>query len=184
MTRYMCCVCTWTYDSWWCLQLLSQKHPTAWVEFELGNITEDQLVTSFFKDGRLVDKVALVQMMTDSYEYVEGMVDLLDSLKQVGLEMHVCSNYPIWYTYIEDKLNVSQYLEWTYLSCAGAMKGLRKPSLECFQRIVTHAEKPPESFIFIDDRKQNVDAARQAGMKAIHFSDALSLQQELDTYLK
>ena len=33
-------------------ELYSVKHPTAWVEFERGQISEDALASKFFKDGR------------------------------------------------------------------------------------------------------------------------------------
>lgn len=43
--------------------LLAAKHPTAWVEFENGSITEDELLAKFFKDGRSFDGPGLVQHM-------------------------------------------------------------------------------------------------------------------------
>ncbi|URD77050.1 haloacid dehalogenase-like hydrolase [Musa troglodytarum] len=36
-------------------ELLAQKHPTAWVEFEKGLIDENELARKFFKDGRPLD---------------------------------------------------------------------------------------------------------------------------------
>lgn len=44
-------------------QLLKEKHPTAWVEFEHGEITQDELFAKFFKDGRSFDGEGLVQLM-------------------------------------------------------------------------------------------------------------------------
>lgn len=36
-------------------ELLQQKHPSAWVEFETGKITEEELGGKFFADGREFD---------------------------------------------------------------------------------------------------------------------------------
>lgn len=44
-------------------ELLAAKHPTAWVEFEKAQITEQQLFDKFFHDGRDFDGPALVQHM-------------------------------------------------------------------------------------------------------------------------
>lgn len=44
-------------------ELLAAKHPTAWVEFENDLISEEQLLSMFFADGRQFDGAALVQHM-------------------------------------------------------------------------------------------------------------------------
>ena len=49
-------------------QLLAEKHPTAWVEFECGAITEDELITKFFADGRSFDGQALRRMLVSHGE--------------------------------------------------------------------------------------------------------------------
>jgi hypothetical protein len=44
-------------------ELLAAKHPTAWVEFEKDQITQQQLFDKFFADGRQFDGQALIQHM-------------------------------------------------------------------------------------------------------------------------
>ena len=44
-------------------ELYGVKHPTAWVEFEKGEIGEDALVSSFFSDGRAFDSEGMKRMM-------------------------------------------------------------------------------------------------------------------------
>ena len=53
---------------------------------------------------------------------MEGVEELLLSLKRQGVEMHIITNYPVWYKRIEAKLAVSRYLPWSYVSCEGPMK--------------------------------------------------------------
>eukprot|EP00775_Hariotina_reticulata_P005353 gene5353-5589_t len=151
-------------------ELLAAKHPTAWVEFENDCITEDELFVKFFADGRQFDGAALVNHMVDHYRYIEGVQDLLHRLKQAGYAMHAMSNYPKWYLLIEEKLRLSQYLDWTFVSCTGPMKGLRKPAPAAFDCVVNHLQLPAEQLIFVDDRQPNVDAAAAAGMAAIKFN--------------
>lgn len=56
------------------------------------------------------------------YRYLDGMQTLLGRLKAAGYPMHAMSNYPSWYRMIEDKLQPSQYLSWTFISCEGPMR--------------------------------------------------------------
>lgn len=111
------------------------------------------------------------------------MEDLLKRLKAAGIPMYVMSNYPVWWRYIEGQLGLSQYLPWTFLSCEGPMKGVRKPEPESFAIVEDHLHgslsfKGPR-LILIDDRTANVEAAVQAGWDAILFKDAQHLTADL-----
>ncbi|CAN6449147.1 unnamed protein product [Victoria cruziana] len=98
-------------------ELLGAKHPTAWGEFEEGLINEGELASKFFKDGRSLDLQGLKECMRHGYSYLSGMQILLENLKDSGYEMHALTNYPVWYTLIEEKLKLSAYLNWTFCSC-------------------------------------------------------------------
>jgi hypothetical protein len=62
----------------------------------------------------------------ESYRYLDGMEPLLLRLRDAGYTVHAMSNYPEWYRLIEDKLKVSQYLQWTFVSCTGPMQVSRE----------------------------------------------------------
>lgn len=166
------------------LQLLDAKHPTAWVEFEKGDISEEELFLKFFKDGRPFDTDGLITALIHAYDYIDGMEDLLKRLSLSGHEIHSFSNYPSWYRYIEKKLGLTEYLSWTYISCEGPMKGLRKPNIECYRAVIDHIQRDPAvDIIFIDDRLANIDAAIDAGIvNAVHFQgDVELLERTLKT---
>ncbi|KAF6256642.1 HAD-like domain-containing protein [Scenedesmus sp. NREL 46B-D3] len=160
-------------------ELLAAKHPTAWVEFEKDQITQQQLFDKFFADRRQFDGQALIEHMVAHYRYIDGMPELLQRLKQAGYSLHAMSNYPTWYKLIEEKLQLSQYLDWTFVSCTGPMRGLRKPAPAAFEAATSHLQLPPQQLVFVDDRQPNVDAAAQAGMTAILFTDTAALDQKL-----
>ena len=50
------------------------------------------------------------------------MAPLLARLRDAGYVMHAMSNYPEWWRHIEGKLRVSDYLQWSFVSCEGPMK--------------------------------------------------------------
>jgi FMN phosphatase YigB (HAD superfamily) len=160
-------------------QLLDAKHPSAWLEFERGEISEQDFFTKFFKDGRRFDGEGLVESMKNAYEYIDGMPELLETLNATGYQLHTFSNYPSWHRHIEEKLKLSNYLSWTFVSCEGAMKGLRKPQSEAFETAIKYFGRPAEELVFIDDRKENVAAAASAGMQALHFTGPEQLKAAL-----
>lgn len=160
-------------------QLLREKHPSSWVEFEKGEIDQDELFSRFFIDGRGFDGTAFLEFVCSKYEFVDGMEEILQVLAGSGYELHAFSNYPLWYRRIEDKLQLGRYLNWTFISCEGPMKGLRKPSKEAFDLVVNHLGRPASDIIFVDDRESNVEAARLVGMRAIQFKDSLQLKNDL-----
>lgn len=157
-------------------ELLAAKHPTAWIEFECGRLTEEDLIKKFFADGRDFDLQGLKECMSKGYIYLEGVEDLLQRLLSAGVTMHAFSNYPCWYSMIEDKLQLSNYLPWTFVSCN---MGLRKPESEMYLEAARQLKLDPSSCVFVDDRCKNVEAAIAVGMRGIVFENAKQLEEEL-----
>ncbi|CAM8888627.1 unnamed protein product [Rhodiola kirilowii] len=159
-------------------ELIECKHPTAWIEFEKGLISEVELARKFFKDERHLDLEGLKNCMINGYSYIEGVEELLRDLKHNDYEIHACTNYPIWYQLIEDKLRVSNYLSWTFCSC---VMGKRKPDPEFYVEVLRHLQVEPADCIFIDDRLNNVEAASKLGIVGIQFKNAHLLRHELSS---
>ncbi|KAL5566709.1 hypothetical protein UlMin_029873, partial [Ulmus minor] len=84
--------------------------------------------------------------MKRGYSYLEGVEELLCSLRQNNYEM---------YEMIEDKLQISRYLSWTFCSCKN---GKRKPDPDFYLNALEHLEVDPANCIFVDDRTKNVEA--------------------------
>jgi glucose-1-phosphatase len=57
--------------------------------------------------------------------------------------------------------------------------GARKPQPEVFERILERYGLEPAASVFIDDEPANVAAAGLLGMTAIHYTDAVALEQRL-----
>lgn len=157
-------------------ELLATKHPTAWIEFECGHLTEEELSRKFFADGRPVNIEGLKECMSKGYIYLDGVEELLQRLLSAGFTMHAFSNYPCWYTMIEDKLQLSNYMPWTFVSCH---MGMRKPESEIYIEAARQLRLEPSSCVFVDDRRKNVEAAIAVGMRGIVFQDAKQLEKEL-----
>ena len=59
--------------------------------------------------------------------------------------------------------------------------GLKKPDPEAFKKLLEKLHKPASSVIFIDDRVENVNAARDLGIDSIQFFNPEQLKRELVT---
>lgn len=58
--------------------------------------------------------------------------------------------------------------------------GMIKPAKEIFDAHLVKSGVEPGEAIFIDDREPNVEGARSAGLRAIHFKSADQLKSELE----
>jgi HAD superfamily hydrolase (TIGR01509 family) len=157
-------------------ELVPQLSYDAWVEFEKGAIDEGEFQRRFFKDGRSWDYDGLVAMLRRTYRYVDGMEALLAELAAANTPMHILSNYPSWYQIIEDRLAVTRFLPWTFVSCD---TGVRKPDRDAYLGAARTLGTSPERCLFIDDRRDNVTAARAVGMQAIEFRGTDDLRAQL-----
>jgi HAD superfamily hydrolase (TIGR01509 family) len=73
---------------------------------------------------------------------------------------------------------LNRFFEQTVLSFeVGAMK----PEQAIYDAAVSRAGLPAKEVFFTDDRQENVEGARAAGLDAVLFTSAEELQQELST---
>jgi HAD superfamily hydrolase (TIGR01509 family) len=157
-------------------ELLAVKHPTAWVEFELGQIEEQEFLARFFRDGRAFDRAAFLAAVHGAYRWLDGMEALLGELGRAGFALHALSNYPRWYQAIEARLGLGRYLAWSFVSCD---TGLRKPDPESFLQAARQLGLAPGECLLVDDREENCAAARALGLQALPFRGAAELRAEL-----
>lgn len=157
-------------------ELLALKHPSAWVEFELGRLGEEEFLARFFRDGRGFDHGAFRAAVFGAYRWLPGMEALAAELAQAGFALHALSNYPTWYRAIEARLGLSRYLSWSFVSCH---TGLRKPDPEAFRHAARALGVAPGECLLIDDRPENCAAAEGVGLPAVPFRGAEELRAEL-----
>ncbi len=157
-------------------ELLLEKHPTAWIRFETGEIDEAEYLRIYFADGRDFDHAEFLDVVRGAYRWVDGAEQLLQRLHGQGFQIHAFSNYPIWYHTIEARLRLSRYLDWTFVSC---LTGVRKPASAAYFGAAQKLNLSVEACLLIDDSVANCRAAEAIGMPAIAFSDTASLQKEM-----
>jgi HAD superfamily hydrolase (TIGR01509 family) len=147
-------------------ELLRRKHPTTWRRFELGEVDEHALFEHFFADGTPIDGPAFKRCVRDAYAWIDGIEALLAELKAGGVSMYALSNYPPWYRLIDERLQLSRYVDLRFISCE---TGVRKPAPEAYLGACRALGRPPADCLFVDDRAENCQAARSLGMPSLQF---------------
>jgi putative hydrolase of the HAD superfamily len=61
--------------------------------------------------------------------------------------------------------------------------GFRKPERESYMHVLDSLKINPEESLMIDDLKENIEGASDAGMKIIHLEDYTLLGKRLSTLL-
>ena len=90
--------------------------------------------------------------------------------------MHAFSNYPVWYLLIEERLRLSRFLDWTFVSC---LTGLRKPDAAAYVQALDTLGVGGKRCVFIDDRIGNCEAARDHGIHGVVFEGVEPLRASL-----
>lgn len=158
-------------------ELMERKHPTAWVEFERGDIDEVAFGAKFFSDGRSFDLDAFKAHIATGYAWLDGMRELVVELHARGVPMHLLSNYPPWYRLCTERVDVARFVEPSFVSCH---TGVRKPDAEAYLGPCRALGVAPGACFFVDDRERNCAAARAVGMPAFRFQrDVPALRQAL-----
>mmetsp|Transcript_25872 Transcript_25872/g.102027 ORF Transcript_25872/g.102027 Transcript_25872/m.102027 type:complete len:234 (-) Transcript_25872:165-866(-) len=159
---------------------LLAKDPDTWIPFELGNMSENTFWDNFFKDKRKVDVEKFGSYMRETYSWIDGMQDLMSELHSMGVEMHLFTNYPVWWKMVEEELCLSQYAEWSFISC---QMHTRKPEPKAFLLAADRLGCMPSDCVLIDDRSSNCSGALDIGyLDALKFQSAKQTRQLLRKY--
>lgn len=59
--------------------------------------------------------------------------------------------------------------------------GVAKPARTAYLTLADQVRLPPHHIVFVDDRIENVTAAREAGLRGVHFTDTATLPAQLRT---
>ncbi len=155
--------------------LMERKHPTAWLDFERGDI-DAETFAEIFLEGVEWDYRALEAELESAYRFLPGIEPLLDELQRAGVTMYSLSNYPVWSKIIERKLELSRYMPWDFVSWK---TGVRKPDIDAYLGPAKTLGVAPAECLFVDDRRSNCEAAERAGMIAAQFENASQLRADL-----
>ncbi len=104
-------------------------------------------------------------------------VRVLRSLHSAGLRLHALSNYPAEPVgFLYERFDWMTLFEHVIIS---GRLGIAKPEPGIYAHLLDTIERPASRCLFIDDREDNIAAARAAGLDAVHFTAGAQLAAAL-----
>ena len=149
-------------------------------DYAIGKTSLDQVLLNIMEKNKL-DKNNLSEakrLYEKNFSQIPGMNNLLGSLKtnyslilaagdgKDSLEMKI------------KKGNLTQYFDKIYATC---YIKLMKTDINFYKEILSQSNLIPEEIIFIDDRKDNLNAAKKLNINVILFENLSKLENDLKT---
>ena len=114
-----------------------------------------------------------------SFDY---SADWLKGLKERGYNLYLLTNYPEWLfeTHWEKGFTFTPYVDGKVVS--GNVK-LIKPDHAIYEALIKKYDLNPAESVFIDDVKENVQAAKECGLNSFQFTNIDEVKAKLEELL-
>jgi 2-haloacid dehalogenase len=108
---------------------------------------------------------------------LDDTVEILTSLKAAGVPCYALSNMePDAFAIRYDRFSFMKLFDGFVIS---GHEGVAKPDPQIFRILLDRFALDPPATVFIDDAERNTDAARELGLRTVHFASPAQLRQEL-----
>ena len=108
---------------------------------------------------------------------IEGTREVLSELRDEQVPLYALTNWS------SETFPIAQerypFLEWFEGIVVSGEEGMRKPDPAIFRHLIDTHEIEADEAVFIDDKEENVKAARHLGFHGIVFEDPKELRREL-----
>lgn len=156
---------------------------SAWNEYDLGNLSDDEVLNLFIESDPSVEK------------------ELRETLKDMGGVLKRCEYAIPWIEELKEKgyqvLFLSNFSEKALRDCAAALDFLPhmdggvfsckvhliKPDPAIYKLLLQQYRLNPEECVFLDDTLVNITAAASLGINGIHFKNLAQAREELAALL-
>lgn len=149
--------------------ILLPQMPRFWEEYDRGVVSYEQVVTDLAEynncDRELADKNLRRSILTQ--EEIVATKALVADLKAAGYKLYVLSNMSLEFIEFLRKTEVYKYFDGEVVSCE---EHVVKPDAEIYRRLVERYGLDVSETLFVDDRKENVEAARNEGWEGFNFN--------------
>jgi HAD superfamily hydrolase (TIGR01509 family) len=142
--------------------------PHFWEEYDRGVSTYEQVLSDLAEynscDRELAEKNLQRSILTQ--EEIPATKALIKDLKSAQYKLYVLSNMSLEFIEFLRKRDVYKYFDGEVVSCE---EHIIKPDAEIYRRLTSRYGLDVAETLFIDDRQQNVDAARNEGWQGFKF---------------
>lgn len=142
--------------------------PQFWTDYDMGVLSFDQVAEELAAYRGVEPEFAreMISIAIGKQETIRPTEKLIDELKAAGYKLYVLSNMSREFIDFLRKQKVYKNFDGDVVSCE---VGIVKPMPEIYDLLLKRFDLDPAETIFIDDRKENVDAAAAKGIATFHF---------------
>lgn len=154
-----------------------------WIELDRNVIPEEEVFYRMrnYNPAHWKDVVKALDYASGCFNRVDYAIPWIEELKAKGYKIYFLSNYSLFN--LRSGPEVVDFLPFTDGGVFSYEVHLLKPDRAIYEEICKKYSLMPSECIFIDDRKENVEAARTFGMQAIHFKSYEDTDKELQEML-
>ena len=128
-----------------------------------GKISSEEFWNAVGVDSSLEDSYL------DRHEVKPGILGLLKSCGNHGIPVWCLSNdLAQWSEKLRSKFGLNAYFQGAVISDEALC---RKPDSKIYEVLIRRSTFKANELLFVDDRKKNIDAAKQLGINTILFSE-------------
>lgn len=142
--------------------------PQFWTDYDMGVLSFEQVAEELAAYRGVEPEFAreMITIAIGKQETIRPTEKLIDELKVAGYKLYVLSNMSREFIDFLRKQKVYENFDGDVVSCE---VGIVKPMPEIYDLLLKRFDLDPAETIFIDDRKENVDAAAAKGIATFHF---------------
>ena len=148
--------------------IMLPEMPHFWEEYDRGVSTYEQVLSDLAEynscDRELADRNLKRSILTQ--EEIPATKALIEDLKLAQYKLYVLSNMSLEFIEFLRKKDVYKNFDGEVVSCE---EHIVKPDAEIYRCLTSRYGLDVAETLFIDDRQQNVDAARNEGWQGFKF---------------
>ena len=151
----------------WSIERYYKEYETGKCTFrELACALEEQLGISMdLEDWRTGWNALVGKAIPDVFELVDRLAEVRPAYCYTNSNPE---HESIWGSRLREELQVFREV------FNSSTTGLRKPDVEAFVDVADRMNCPPQSVLFLDDNRLNVEGAKECGMQAAHVANRKS----------
>ncbi len=146
--------------------------------FEVGACTEREFAAEMIRQYRL--SCTAQELLDEFREYViepwPGARQMLQKLRNCGIVACLSNTNPLHWRKMEQEMAILDCFDRCF---ASHLIKHRKPSPEAYRFVVDRLAVEPKNILFFDDNQENVEAARQLGIRACRVDGVPGLKTAL-----
>jgi epoxide hydrolase-like predicted phosphatase len=147
-------------------------------DFQTGTVTEQQFwmnMTKRLKAPMPKTNSLWTEAFKAAYKPRQEMFSLASRLRKAGCKTAILSNTEMPVVQIINKQKYDAF-DVTVLSC---LEGIAKPGREIYDLTLDQLGIPAGQTLFIDDKQENIEGAKQAGLQTILFETIEKFKKDI-----